>query len=813
MGVLTVGEPLKWEDSLDKLEYVRRHGVLQFINHYKKYKDISKDVLFYGDEIEYGLFRMDHDDRKPYLCLRAAEVRALLEEREVEEKFGAAEAGKCTWHPEYGSWMVESTPADPYSGFTADLRRVETNMRARRARLLAALNDDEIAPTIVVFPLLGVGNSADDKQKTYKKCGPIAASDMVPDIVINPHPRFGALTKNIRQRRGSKVKIEMPMYQDEKTREKKIEMDAMAFGMGCCCLQVTFQCRDLAESRHIYDQLVVIAPIMLALTAATPIMAGKLSDLDVRWKAIEMSVDDRTPAERGEQGKDDRDMKKFAGKGQQRLRTSRYSGVNSYICPHKQRCDLHCAARHYNDVNIELDEQTLNILKKAGVDDLLAQHVAHLFVRDPLVIFNGMIESINDEEHTDHFENIQSTNWNSVRWKPPPSPNPHDIGWRVELRTMEVQLTDFENAAYTVFAVLLLRVLLSFDLNTYMPMSKVHENMEKAHDRNAATKDKYFWWRSHLAYPKSAVECHAAKKGETCRVHENYERLERMSILEILTGKQPYYPGLVPIILAYLTHIGCDPETERIVRGYLDLIVKRASGELMTAATWMRNFVESHADYQKDSIVQSSIAYDLLMACHEIGVGRIYVPELLGVEPIAPIVKENAYNIQLRRLLWENNDSKNDDDDDKLNTLQSILDRYAERARLLERKNIIIAHLITKRAEIADLENELHAIDLELEPTNVSRPPSNMNNGSPALNGGGFNDSTNSFASLHSANTYDGLPPSLATLGGSSSIRHSNSGADLKTLLAITNSYRSGLSSSGNSMSAAPPRNRATHSA
>lgn len=38
---------------------------------------------------------------------------------------------------------------------------------------------------------------------------------------------------------------------------------------------------------------------------------------------------------------------------------------------------------------------------------------------------------------------------------------------------MEVQLTDFENAAFTVFVVLLQRVILFFDLNLYIPMSLV----------------------------------------------------------------------------------------------------------------------------------------------------------------------------------------------------------------------------------------------------------------------------------------------------------------------------------------------------
>lgn len=40
-------------------------------------------------------------------------------------------------------------------------------------------------------------------------------------------------------------------------------------------------------------------------------------------------------------------------------------------------------------------------------------------------------------------------------------------------RSMEVSLTDFENAAFAVFIVLITRVLLSFDLRLYIPLSKV----------------------------------------------------------------------------------------------------------------------------------------------------------------------------------------------------------------------------------------------------------------------------------------------------------------------------------------------------
>lgn len=93
-------------------------------------------------------------------------------------------------------------------------------------------------------------------------------------------------------------------------------MDAMGFGMGCCCLQLTFQSCNIEEARRMYDALIPIGPIMvcvfrtpaytlayaciqLALTAASPIWRGYLSDVDCRWNVIAGSVDDRTTEERG----------------------------------------------------------------------------------------------------------------------------------------------------------------------------------------------------------------------------------------------------------------------------------------------------------------------------------------------------------------------------------------------------------------------------------------------------------------------------------------------------------------------------------
>jgi len=124
--------------------------------------------------------------------------------------------------------------------------------------------------------------------------------------------RFANLTRNIRHRRGEKVAINVPIFVDEHTPRPFVEdfaktvpsanvaeataaalpdhiyMDAMGFGMGCCCLQTTFQVGtprlsnerragqavNQGEARWLYDQLTPITPILLALSASTPIFRG-----------------------------------------------------------------------------------------------------------------------------------------------------------------------------------------------------------------------------------------------------------------------------------------------------------------------------------------------------------------------------------------------------------------------------------------------------------------------------------------------------------------------------------------------------------
>lgn len=120
---------------------------------------------------------------------------------------------------------------------------------------------------------------------------------------------------------------------------------------------------------------------------------------------------------------------------------------------------------------------------------------------------------------------------------------------------------------------------------------------------------------------------------------------------EIMNGKGDYYPGLIPLIYAYLEHINCDDQSFARIEQYLTLIQRRASGELQTAASWMRTFVKTHPDYNHDSVVSDTIAHDLVDVADQIGKGTLRPAELLGdaAAHITPVTAEHAYGSPLAR--------------------------------------------------------------------------------------------------------------------------------------------------------------------
>ncbi|ELV11968.1 Glutamate--cysteine ligase catalytic subunit [Tupaia chinensis] len=495
MGLLSQGSPLSWEETQRHADHVRRHGILQFLHIYHAVKDRHKDVLKWGDEVEYMLVSFDHENKKVQLILSGEEVLEILQEK-----------GERT-NPKLGC-----------PGFTLP----------------------EYKPNPVE--------------------GGASKSLFFPDEAINKHPRFGTLTRNIRHRRGEKVVINVPIFKDKNTPSPFIEtfpeddeaaraskpdhiyMDAMGFGMGNCCLQ------PLKNNNY-------------------------------------------------------------------RISKSRYDSIDSYL----SKC-----GEKYNDIDLTIDKEIYEQLLREGIDHLLAQHVAHLFIRDPLTLFEEKIH-LNDATESDHFENIQSTNWQTMRFKPPP-PN-SDIGWRVEFRPMEVQLTDFENSAYVVFVVLLTRVILSYKLDFLIPLSKVDENMKEAQKRDAVLQG-MFYFRKDICKGGNAVVDGCSKAQNSSE--QTVEEYTLMSIDTIINGKEGVFPGLIPILNSYLENMEVDVDTRCSILNYLKLIKKRASGELMTVARWMREFIANHPDYKQDSVITDEMNYSLISKCNQIANELCECPELLG---------------------------------------------------------------------------------------------------------------------------------------------------------------------------------------
>lgn len=76
------------------------------------------------------------------------------------------------------------------------------------------------------------------------------------------------------------------------------------------------------------------------------------------------------------------------------INTSRYGSVESYLSEQGDK---------YNDTQLLYDKEVYNQLIDNGIDHLLAQHVAHLFIRDCVCLMSTQLDQ-NDETDTDHFE-------------------------------------------------------------------------------------------------------------------------------------------------------------------------------------------------------------------------------------------------------------------------------------------------------------------------------------------------------------------------------------------------------------------------
>ncbi|RIB21386.1 glutamate-cysteine ligase-domain-containing protein [Gigaspora rosea] len=142
---------------------------------------------------------------------------------------------------------------------------------------------------------------------------------------------------------------------------------------------------------------------------------------------------------------------------------------------------------------------------------------------------------------------------------------------------------------------------------------EVDENMITAYKRDALNSEK-FWFRKNIFANYDGAE----------------DKFEQMTINEIVNGDGKEFPGMIVIMFHYLESINIDIETRYHLGNYLEFICMRASGKIQTTATWVRNFVRSHPNYNHDSIVSQEINYDLIKMLDKIQKGEVKVPELLG---------------------------------------------------------------------------------------------------------------------------------------------------------------------------------------
>lgn len=639
MGLLVVGTPLPWYEARNYSDYIRNEGIEQLLQVFKFSSKRDNDPLLWGDELEYMMIELDPLNKNAMVDVRHDNILTQLNTtlKYLCQKFDVE------FHPEYGRYMLEATPMSPYNGLKFDQNFVETNMRSRRLianDLLSKYNKGNekfVTLSLTSFPRLGSPHFINISNPWNHK-NSASRSLFLPDEVINRHVRFPTLTSNIRERRGEKVSINIPMFKDLNTPDHDttiykrnwfipedlesfhaskpghIYLDAMGFGMGSSCLQMTYQAPNIERARFLYDSLINFAPIMLCLSAAAPAFKGWLADQDVRWNVISGAVDCRTPYERNV----DPVLPKYNpdGKGGlsdtakhslQRIPKSRYSAVDLYLGGHNKFFN-----RFYNDTNVPINDKILKRLLENNIAPLdydLAKHFAHLFIRDPVSIFEESI--VQDREtSTNHFENIQSTNWQTLRFKPPtqkaiPS-NKNVPGWRVEFRPLEVQLTEFENAAHAIFIYFIVEsILASYDkLNPYLNMSKVWENMDIAHKRDSVVNEKFHW---KVRFDSDDGETSLFTINEI--FHNKINGIFEVFINPILKEKK-----WVQSSWEELKH----SETHNRFYYYLKLISDRASGKLPTTAHFFRDFVTSHSDYKHDSRVTELINYDLILLAQRI---------------------------------------------------------------------------------------------------------------------------------------------------------------------------------------------------
>ena len=210
---------------------------------------------------------------------------------------------------------------------------------------------------------------------------------------------------------------------------------------------------------------------------------------------------------------------------------------------------------------------------------------------------------------------------------------------------MEVQPTDFENAAFSIFIILLTRAILAFNVDFYMPISLVEDNMETAHARDAVNCKEFHFPATWMTEDSHNADSHDPTDGSSTRSsasdharpdpppsittlngHGNHPEYPPTPISTLINGPPSSAPtasapGLLPLIRRYLNSLPITlltPAQRVNLEPYLELVARRADGLDVTPATRIREIVRRSGDYAMDSYVSEAAQWKVIT---EVGIG------------------------------------------------------------------------------------------------------------------------------------------------------------------------------------------------
>ena len=487
MGLLINENCISTKQLCNIKNKIKKQGVIQFIRYFKKYRSLeyekNSEETEWGFEMEFNILKKDENNiYKLFLG---------------SEKILKDNADDLQLMPEFARYMLEIIPEKPF--LYKNLENLEDEILKTYKKvedILEKFNSKPLFLSTIFFNLKENFLDSDGKFLTFEK----TLSKNFPDNAITKHNRFISFVENIRNLRGSNVGGEI-----ETIDNKSLFIDSMGEGMGCSCLHVTISMKNMTEALFLYDQFMVLGPLILFISQASPILDNKILKTNTRWDLVKFSVDDRNEKERN--FKNNKSPEIF--EEEKSIKNSRFRENEIYISEKMKNKEF------FNDRGVLVNKYFTDMMIKNGVPSLLSNMISSEFVNDPVLLYESSYEKIKKQkdciedlrifkgfkyEKTNkknffyeneiisdlhdlsykEFENIHSSIWKPIRLKIPLD----GISWKIEFRTTEIQLTAFENSAFCSFIILLYRVIIKNNLNLYIPISLLDFNYNQANCEN-----------------------------------------------------------------------------------------------------------------------------------------------------------------------------------------------------------------------------------------------------------------------------------------------------------------------------------------